>query len=54
MLGEGFFQTNFDFLAKQFGQNFYTLVEMYCCPELKFEKIFHRNRSKLIETFYFP
>ena len=43
MLGMGFFllQTNFDFLISHFWRNFFMSFKKYCCPELKFEKIFH-------------
>ena len=41
VLGVGFFlQTNFDFLTSHFWHNFLSF-ESYCCPELKFEKIFY-------------
>ena len=42
VLGVGFFlQTNFDFLTSHFWRNFFISFKRYCCPELKFEKIFH-------------
>ena len=43
VLGVGFFflQTNFDFLTSHFWRNFLMSFKRYCCPELKFEKIFH-------------
>ena len=44
MLGVGFFflQKNFDFLTSHFWQNFFLLsFEKYCCPELKFQTLFH-------------
>ena len=36
-----FLQTNFDFLTSHFWRNFFISFERYCCPELKFEKIFY-------------
>ena len=36
-----FLQTNFDFLTSHFWRKFFISFESYCCPELKFEKIFH-------------
>ena len=36
-----FLQTNFDFLNSHFWRNFFFSFERYCCPEVKFEKIFH-------------
>ena len=36
-----FLQTNFDFLTNHFWRNFFISFESHCCPELKFEKIFH-------------
>ena len=36
-----FLQTNFDFLTSHFWRNFFISFKRYCCPELKFEKIFH-------------
>ena len=36
-----FLQTNFDFLTSNFWRNFFISFESHCCPEFKFEKIFH-------------
>ena len=36
-----FLQTNFDFLTSLFDGIFFISFKKYCCPELKFEKIFH-------------
>ena len=36
-----FLQTNFDFLTSHFWRNFLISFKSYCCPELKFEKMFH-------------
>ena len=36
-----FLQTNFDFLTSHFDGFFKILFVSYCCPELKFEKIFY-------------
>ena len=37
-----FLQTNFDFLTSHFRRNYFFIsFKMYCCPKLKFEKIFH-------------
>ena len=43
VLGVGFFflQTNFDFLTSLFWRTFFISFKRFCCPELKFEKIFH-------------
>ena len=43
VLGVGFFflQTNFDFLTSHFRRNFFISFKLYCCLELKCEKIFH-------------
>ena len=35
------FRQNFDFLTSHFWRNFFISFKRYCCPELKFETIFH-------------
>ena len=40
-IGVGFFQSNFDFSTSHFWQKIFVSFKKYCCPELKFEKIFH-------------
>ena len=40
-LCSGWFFFSSDFLTSHFWRNFFISFKRYCCPELKFEKIFH-------------